>query len=296
VIGVLSSASYGSYSNAEDAFLKGLKEAGFIEGNGISIEWCWAQGRYDNLPSLANEILSRGLTVIVCFDAPAAFAAKAATIAVPIVFATGADPIETGLVDSFRRPSGNLTGVTTLISALLSKQFEFLGELLTAKHNIAFLANVNNPNIQSYAPEVKLASEAIGRPVQMLTVRTEVDIDAALTTIHHQVDALVVAADPLFIARREQIVSLAARYALPTIYPSRVFCEVGGLISYGSAFVPSYRQVGNYTGRILKGAKPVDLPIQQSTQLELVINLKTAKALGLTIPSSLVARADEVIE
>jgi putative ABC transport system substrate-binding protein len=183
-----------------------------------------------------------------------------------------------------------------LISALLTKQFEFLRELLLADHKIAFLVNVTNPNIRTYAPEVEIASKAIGRPVQMVTVRIEADIDAAFTTIQHQANALVVAADPLFIARREQIVALAARYAVPTIYPVRFFPEVGGLMSYGTSLPNSYQQVGTYTGKILNEAKPTDLPVQQSTNIELVINLKTAKALGLTISPSLLARADEVIE
>jgi putative ABC transport system substrate-binding protein len=234
--------------------------------------------------------------VIACLDAPSAFAAKAATGTIPIVFLTGADPVETGLVDSFGRPSGNLTGVAILIVALLPKQLEFLGELLPTTSRIVVLANPSSPNFQTYAPEAEVASKTLRRHVQMLTARTEAEIDAAFTTIHHQADALVVVADPLFFTRREQVVALAAQYVVPTIYPSRYFSEVGGLISYGTAFVPSFQQMGNYTGRILKGAKPVDLPVQQSTQVELVINLKTAKALGLTIPPSLLARADEVIE
>jgi putative ABC transport system substrate-binding protein len=303
VVGVLGSAAWLPESpggaappGTVEAFLKGLKYAGFVEGQNVRIEWRWAQGQYDRLPSLASELVSRGVSVIACLDAPSAFAAKAATGTIPIVFLTGADPVKTGLVDSFGRPNGNLTGVAVLIIALLPKQLEFLGELLPTASRIVLLANPSSPNFQTYAPEAEVASKTLRRHVQILTARTEAEIDAAFTTIHQQADALVVVADPLFFTRREQVVALAAHYVVPTIYPSRYFSDVGGLISYGTAFVPSFQQMGNYTGRILKGAKPADLPVQQSTQVELVINLKTANALGLTIPPSLLARADEVIE
>jgi putative ABC transport system substrate-binding protein len=296
VIGVLSSASRGAYPGAENAFLKGLRDTGFIESQNIRIDWRWAQGQYDRLPSLTSELASSSVAVIVCFDAPSAFAARAATRTIPIVFVTGADPVKTGLVDSFSRPGGNITGVSNLLSALLAKQLELLGELLPAEHKIAFLANVSNPNFQTYEPEAEVVSKATGRSVQMLTARTEAEIDAAFTTIHHQADALVVVADPLFIARREQFVAQAARYAVPTIYPLRWFTEIGGLMSYGTPVLTLYEEVGAYAGKILKGAKPAGLPVQQSTNTELVINLKTAKALDLTVPQSLLARADEVIE
>jgi putative ABC transport system substrate-binding protein len=295
-IGVLSSASYGSYPGAEDAFLKGLREVGFIEQSGLTIEWRWAEGQHGRLPSLASELVSRSVSVIVCFDAPAAFAAKAATGTVPIVFLTGADPVKTSLVNSFSRPSGNLTGVAVLIIALLPKQLELLGELLPTANRIALLANPTNPNFQTYAPEAEVASKTLRQRLEMLTARTEAEIDAAFTAIRDQADALVVVADPLFVARREQIVALAARYAVPSIYQVRWFTESGGLMSYGTPVLILYKQVGNYAGKILRGAKPVGLPVQQSTNIELVVNLKTAKALGLTIPPSLLARADEVIE
>jgi putative ABC transport system substrate-binding protein len=298
VIGVLGSTHHGAHPGADEAFAKGLKDAGFIEGNGISIEWRWAEGQYDRLPSLASELVSRGVTVLVCFDAPAAFAAKAATKTIPIVFLTGADPIKTGLVDRFSRPSGNLTGLAVLVIALLPKQLEFLEELLPQANRIALLANPTNPNFQTYAPEAEIATDVLRQRLEMLTARNEAEIDAAFKTTHYQVDALVVVADPLFTTRREQIVTLAARHAVPTIYSSRLFTEIGGLMSYG---IPeygwnAYEQAGTYAGKILKGAKPTDLPVQQSTNVELVINLKTAKTLGLTIPPSVLARADEVIE
>jgi putative ABC transport system substrate-binding protein len=296
VIGVLSSGSHGAYPGVEDAFLQGLKAAGFVEGQNISIDWRRAQSQYDRLPSLASELVSRGVSVIACLDAPAAFAAKAATRTIPIVFATGGDPVKTGLVDSFSRPGGNVTGASNLVSALLTKQLELLREVIPTEQQISLLVNSNNPNFQTYEPEAEFASKAIGRPVQMLTARSEADIDAAFTKIQRQAVALVLVADPFFIIRREQIVALAARYAVPTVYPFRWFPDIGGLMSYGTPTATHFRQVGIYTGKILKGAKPADLPIQQSTGTELVINLKTAKALGLTIPPSLLARADEVIE
>jgi putative ABC transport system substrate-binding protein len=296
VIGVLTSVSRAAAPpGVEDAFLKGLKDAGFVESQNVSIEWRW-ESQYDHLPSLASELVSRGVSVIACLDAPSAFAAKAATGTIPIVFLTGADPVKTGLVDSFSRPSGNLTGVAILIIALLPKQLELLGELLPAANTIALLANPTNPNFRTYAPEAGVASQALRQRLEVLTASTEAELDAAFAAVRQQADALVLVADPFFIARREQVVALAARHAVPTVYAHRLFPEVGGLISYGTAFVPSFQQVGNYTGRILKGAKPADLPVQQSTHVELVINLKTAKALGLTIPASVLARADEVIE
>jgi len=296
VIGVLSSASYDSYPGTKDAFVKGLKGAGFIDGSGISIEWRWVQGEYDRLPSLANELVGRGATVIVCFDAPAAFAAKAATRTIPIIFVTGADPVRTGLVDSFRRPGGNITGVSNLISALLTKQLELLGELLPTAHMIALLTNPTNPNLQTYAPAAEAANKALRQRLETLKAQTESDLDAAFAMLHQQASALVVVADPFFVARREQVVALADRYAVPAVYPNRLFPEVGGLMSYGTPILTSYQQIGTYAGKILKGAKPADLPVQQSTNVELVINLKTARALGLTIPASVLARADEVIE
>jgi putative ABC transport system substrate-binding protein len=278
------------------AFVQRLKDTGFIEGNNISIEWRWAEGEYNRLPSLAGELVSRGVAVIVAFDAPAAFAAKAATKTIPIVFVTGADPVTTGLVDSFSRPSGNLTGVTFLVSMLGPKRLELLRELLPSTSTFALLVNPNNPNVAADAPETEAAANALGRHLEVLTAITERDLETAFTTmVERQAGALVVMADPFFFARREQLIALAARYAVPTIYPWREFAVDGGLMSYGGAFDLN-KQVGVYTGKILKGAKPADLPVQQSIKLELLINLKTAKALGLTIPPTLLIRADEVIE
>jgi len=297
VIGFLGSGSFAGERLRLAAFVQGLKDTGFIEGNNISIEWRWAEGQYDRLPSLAGELVSRGVAVIVAGDAPASSAAKAATKTTPIVFMTGADPIKTGLVDSFSRPGGNLTGVFILVSMLGPKRLELLRELLPSTSTIALLVNPSNPNVVD-APETEAAANALGRHLEVLTASTEGDLEAAFTTmVRRQAGALIVMPDPLFFLRREQLVALEARYGVPTIYPTRDFTEIGGLMSYGinlSLDLP--QQAGTYTGKILRGAKPADLPVQQSIKLELVINLKTAKALGLTIPPTLLARADDVIE
>jgi putative tryptophan/tyrosine transport system substrate-binding protein len=297
VIGFLGSASSDTIPDRLVAFVQGLKDAGFIEGNNISIEWRWADGQYNRLPSLVGELISRGVAVIVCFDAPAAFAAKAATKTIPIVFVTGADPVKTGLVDSFSRPGGNLTGVFVLVSMLGPKRLELLREVLPSISTFALLVNPSNPNVVD-APETEAAANAIGRRLEVLTASTEGDLEAAFTTmVRRQVGALIVMPDPFLYVRREQLVALAARYGVPTIYPSRDFTEIGGLMSYGTNLSRDLvHEAVTYTGKILRGAKPADLPVQQSIKLELVINLKTAKALGLTIPPTLLARADDVIE
>jgi putative ABC transport system substrate-binding protein len=298
VIGFLASGSSDAFPGLLAAFVQGLKDTGFIEGNNISIEWRWAEGQYNRLPSLAAELVSRGVAVIVAWDAPAAFAAKAATKTIPIVFGTGADPVKTGLVDSFSRPGGNLTGVTYLISMLGPKRLELLSELLPSTSTMALLVNPNNPNVAADAPETEAAANALGRRLEVLTASTEGDLETAFTImVRRQAGALIVMPDPLFLSRREQLVALAARYAVPTIYPWREFAVAGGLMCYGTSLsLDIGKQAGTYTGKILKGAKPADLPVQQSIKLELVINLKTAKALGLTIPPTLLIRADEVIE
>jgi putative ABC transport system substrate-binding protein len=260
-------------------------------------EWRWAECQYNRLPSLVDELVSRGVAVIATGDAPASSAAKAATKTIPIVFMTGADPVKTGLVDSFSRPGGNLTGIFVLISMLGPKRLELLRELFPATSTFALLVNPSNPNVVD-VPETEAATNAIGRRLKVLNASTEGDLEGAFTTmVERQVGALVVMPDPLFFQRRAQLVALAARYAVPTIYPAREFTESGGLISYGPNLLRDIiQQAGIYVGRILKGTKPADLPVQQSIKLELVINLKTAKALGLTIPPTLLARADEVIE
>jgi putative ABC transport system substrate-binding protein len=297
VIGFLGSSSPDTFAGGLAAFVQGLKDTGFIEGKNISIEWRWAEGQYNRLPSLVGELISRGVAVIVAFDAPASSAAKAATKTIPIVFVTGADPVKTGLVDSFSRPSGNLTGVFLLISMLGPKRLELLRELFPSTSTFALLVNPSNPNVVD-APETEAAAKAIGRRLEVLTASTERGFEAAFTTmVKLQAGGLIVMPDPLFFLRREQLVALAARYATPTIYPAREFTENGGLMSYGNHLsLDIIEQAGTYAGKILRGAKLADLPVQQSIKLELVINLKTAKALGLTIPPTLLARADEVIE
>ena len=296
-IGILSSMSYGSYPGTEVAFAEGLKEIGFTEDRNVSIEWRWAEGQYNRLSSLAGKLVSRGVAVIVGFDGPASFAAKAATTTIPIVFVTGADPVKTGLVDSFSRPSGNLTGVSILFGSLGQKHVELLRELLPTAGTIGVLFNPDNQNAPAYRAQIEVAAKAFRQRLEVLKASSEDDFEAAFRTLVRQrADALVVTPDAFFYARRERLVALAASRAMPAIYPVRWFPEVGGLMSYGPSTRDLLRQVGIYVGKILKGAKPADLPVQQSTTFELVINLKTAKALGLTVPATLLARADEVIE
>jgi putative ABC transport system substrate-binding protein len=296
VIGFLSGVSSDTFPGVVAAFAQGLNDTGFIEGNNLSIEWRWAEGQYNRLPSLAGELVSRGVAVIVAFDAPAASAAKAVTKTIPIVFSTGADPVKTGLVDSFSRPGGNLTGLFVLVSMLGPKRVEILSELLPSISTIALLVNPSNPNVVD-APETEAAANAIGRRLEVLNASTERDLETAFTTmVERQAGALVVMPDPFFFARREQLVALAARYAVPTIYPFREFAVAGGLMSYGGSLPDVYRQMGIHTGKIVRGAKPADLPVVQAVKIELVINLKTAKTLNLTFPITLLGRADEVIE
>ena len=297
VIGVLGSASYGAFPGTEAAFIEGLRNIGFIEGANISVEWRWAEGQYNRLSQLAGDLLSRKVAVIVTWDAPASLAAKAATKTIPIVFLTGVDPIEIGLVQSFSRPSGNLTGIYNLIAGLGPKHLDLLHELLTTARMIVSLLNPDNPNAHAYALQTQAAADALGLRLQVLTAHTEADLESAFgIMVQQRADAMLVTADPFFIAQREQIVALAAGHAIPAIYAFRWFTDRGGLMSYGAAVAGFYRQLGTYAGRILNGAKPVDLPIEQNIRYELVINLKTAKRLSLTVPPSLLARADEVIE
>jgi putative ABC transport system substrate-binding protein len=297
VIGFLGSGSPDTFPSGLAAFVQGLKDSGFIEGKNISIEWRWAEGQYNRLPSLVGELISRNVAVIVAFDAPASSAAKAATKTIPIVFASGADPVKVGLVDSLSRPKGNLTGISAVLSLLGPKHVELLHELLPAANTIALLANPGNVNFKTYEPEIRAAADRLKQHLEVLTASIESDLEAAFATmVQHRVGSLIVMPDPFFISRSKQLVALAARHAMPAIYPLRIFADLGGLMSYGGDIVDLYQQVGIYVGKILNGAKPADLPIQLSTKVELVINLKTAKALGLTIPPTLLARADEVIE
>src|SRR6202021_2521581 len=299
VIGVLTGFDFPNFFSevGMPAFVQGLKDAGFVEGRNINFEIRQAaDGHYDRLPALAAELVGRDVGAIFAGDHPSAFAAKAATKTFPIVFATGADPVKVGLVDSLSRPKGNLTGISVIISALGPKRVELLHELLPAANTIALLANPGNVNFKTDEPEIQAAADGLKQHLELLTASTESDLEPAFATmVQHRVGSLIVMPDPFFISRSKQLVGLAARHAMPAIYPTRIFTDLGGLMSYGGNLVDLYKQAGIYLGKILNGAKPADFPIQQSTKLELVINLMTAKALGLTIPPTLLARADEVI-
>jgi putative ABC transport system substrate-binding protein len=298
VIGWLSALSdTSSVAGSIAAFYQGMREIGFVEGKNVSIEYRWADGHYDRLPALAAELVSRNVTVIWVFDLPSAFAAKAATKTIPIVFQIGADPVRVGLVESFNRPNGNLTGMTAYFSVAGPKRVELLHELLPAVNTIAVLGNPSNENFQLDTPDILAAADALKLRLEVLTASTENELEEAFATmVQHRLGALVVVPDPLFFDRREQLVQLAARHMIPAIYPSRVFTDLGGLMSYGSGLKDLFQEAGIYVGKILKGARTTDLPIQQSTKSEMVINLKTARTLDLTLPSQLLALADEVIE
>jgi putative tryptophan/tyrosine transport system substrate-binding protein len=300
VIGFLGSASPrggAAPPSSVTALRQGLSETGYVEGQNVAIEYRWAEGHYDRLPALAAELVGRRVDLIVASGGDvSALAAKSATSTIPIVFISG-DAVERGLVASLARPGGNLTGVSILTVELMPKRLELLSELVPQAGVIALLVNPNNANAERIMRDVQEAARAKGVQLQILKAATESEIDAAFATlVQLHAAALVVGADPFYNSRREQLVALASRYAVPAIYQWREFAEAGGLISYGSSLMAATRQVGIYAGRILKGAKPADLPVQQPTTFELVVNLNTAKALGLTVPPSILARADEVIE
>jgi putative tryptophan/tyrosine transport system substrate-binding protein len=297
VIGFLNSASLEGYAPYAAAFRKGLQEAGYVEGQNVTIEYHWAEGQYDRLPALAAHLVQRKVSVIAATSTPAALAAKAATSTVPIVFTTGGDPIKLGLVASLNRPGGNVTGVSNLITELGSKRLGLLRELVPATTVVATLVNPDFQDAESQLRDVEAAARSLGLQLIVLSARSEREIDAAFATIARQGGgALLVTVDPFLLARRDQIVALAARGAIPALYPVRDFALAGGLMSYGTDFADSYRQCGVYTGRIVKGEKPADLPVQRSVKFEFLINLKTAKALGLSVPNSMQLLADEVIE
>jgi putative ABC transport system substrate-binding protein len=279
-------------------FRQGLNEIGYVEGQNLAIEYRWAEGRYDRAPDLAADLVRRQVSVIVAVSgAPMAFAAKAATSTIPIVFNQGLDPVQLGLVASLNRPGGNITGVTALAAETIGKRLDLLHGLLPTAAVIGLLVNPINPVAASETTNLESAARELGLQTHVLEARSPSELDAAFESlVDLRAGALVVSADPLFTNNRGQVVGLAARYAMPAIYAWRLFPEAGGLISYGADLVDAYRQTGVLTGKILKGAKPADLPVQQAVKLDLVINLKTASALGLTIPPLLLARADEVIE
>jgi putative ABC transport system substrate-binding protein len=278
-------------------FREGLIDAGYVEGQHVRIEYRWAEGNYDRLPVLAAELVGGKVDVIAAFTPPSALAAKGATSTIPIVFAVGIDPIAAGLVASLARPGGNLTGVSFLVVDLTAKLLELLSELVPRANVIALLVNPTNPLTERLTKVAQEAARAKGVQISFLKAGTEREIDAAFTSLSQlKAGALVVGADSFFAAQRDQLVALASSHAIPVIYPFREWVTAGGLVSYGPSLTDVYRQAGSYAGKILKGAKPADLPVQQPTRFELVINLKTANALGLSVPQALLARADEVIE
>jgi putative ABC transport system substrate-binding protein len=298
VIGFLSSRSPGESAAVVAAFHQGLGEAGFIEGQNIAIEFRWAEGQYDRLPALAADLVNRRVALIIAAggDLPA-LAAKAATSTIPIVF-TGSDfPVKVGLVASLSRPGGNVTGASLFTSELEAKKLSLLREMVPKTLLIAMLVNPTNPSAEADIGDVQTAAAAVGQRIFLLRAGNEREIDVAFEMVVHQrANALLVAHDPYFLSRREQFVAQAAYHKVPAIYEFREFVLDGGLMSYGSKITDNYRLGGSYAGRILKGAKPAELPVQQPTKFELVINLKTANALGLAVPPTLLTRADEVIE
>ena len=298
VIGFLHQGSPEAYAKFVAAFRKGLGEIGYVEGRNVAIEYRWAHGESDRLPELAADLVSRSVTVIATpGSAAATLAAKAATATIPIVFMTGADPVQTGVVASLNRPGGNITGVGSMNVGLGAKQLGLLHELLHRAARFAVLVNPGNPQSQSVITDVQAAALTVGSQLEIITVTTNRDINTAFTrAVQKRADALVISPDPLFTNRLVQLATLAARHAMPAIYALREFAEVGGLMTYGSNFTDLFRQAGNYTGRVLNGEKPAELPILQATKFESVINLQTAAALGLEVPPTLIARADEVIE
>jgi putative ABC transport system substrate-binding protein len=280
------------------AFRRGLAEAGYVEGRNLAIEFRWVEGEYDRMPAMVVALLQRQPTVIAVVGSTAAVqAATAATEITPIVFAIGADPVKFGLVASINRPGGNVTGVSFLANLLVAKQIEVLLELIPGAATVGFLVNPNNPNAESDTNDARRAAGTVGRKLVVASARTGDDIVAAFAVLaQERANALLIAPDPLFISGRERVVSLASRYALPTMYNSRDYVSAGGLLSYGPDQRDVYRQTGVYVGRILRGEKASDLPVVQPTKFELVINSKTATGLGLTLPPTLLARADDVIE
>jgi len=298
VIGFLHPTSPEASGNRLRAFRQGLKDVGLVEGENVTIEYRWADNQFDRLPALAAELVQRRVAVIATGGPPAAFAAKEATTTIPIIFVVGGDPVRLGLVTSVARPGGNLTGINFLAVELAAKRLGLLRELVPGAMRIAVIVNPANPNYtESTLRDVGSAARAMGLQIQVFNASTIPEIDGTFAAlVSERPDALFIANDPFLIDRRAQLAQLAARHVLPTAHQDRLYAEVGGLMSYGANLGDAYRQVGLYTGRIVKGAKPADLPVVQSTKFELVINLQTARVLGLDVPPTLLARTDEVFE
>jgi putative ABC transport system substrate-binding protein len=299
VIGVLGSESADIFDDRVRTFRQGLSETGYIDGRNVATEYRWAEGQYDRLPAMAADLVRRQVTMIATMGGiPPVLAAKAATTTIPIVFAIGADPVTSGLVASLNRPGGNITGVTNLNLELLPKRLELLHELVPRAASIGVLVNPANPTVaDSNARDLQAAARTLGLELHLLQASAEPDFTTVFTTlVQLRASALVISNDGFFASRGEQLAALATRYAVPAIHSFRSFPAAGGLMSYGGSLTDEYRLAGVYSGRVLKGERPADLPVQQSTKVELVINLKTVKALGLTVPLSLLTRADEVIE
>jgi putative tryptophan/tyrosine transport system substrate-binding protein len=296
VIGFLSSTSPQPYTGYADAFRHGLAETGYVEGQNVVIEYRWAEGHYDRLPGMVSDLVGRQVAVIVATGGPPAMAAKMVNT-IPVVFAVGYDPISAGLVASLNRPGGNRTGVSFFGVSLVAKRLELLRELVPAATVIAILLNPRNSNADELAGDAREAARSVHQRIEIVRAGSDAELDSAFEKVTElRAGALLVGADPFFNDRREQLVARVAQFRVPANYELREFASAGGLMSYGASLGDSYRQVGIYAGRILKGEKPADLPVVQPTKFELVINLKTAKELGLTVPPPLLARADEVIE
>jgi ABC-type uncharacterized transport system substrate-binding protein len=298
VVGFLNAQSADSLTHAVAAFRQGLNETGYAEGRNVAIEWRWAEGQGDRLPALAADLVQRQVAVIASTGGdPSVLAAKRATTTLPIVFTMGGDPVALGVVASLNRPGGNITGITQITVLLDPKRLEVLHELMPGITLVAVLRNPNNANAQTQVQALQAAARTLGIELRFVSAATEYEIDAAFATLAEmRIGALVVASDPFFNGRRQQIVAQATRLAVPAIFHQREFALDGGLMSYGTSVPDMYRQAGIYTGRILRGEKPADLPVQQSSKVEFVVNLKTAKTLGLSFPLPLIGRADEVIE
>ena len=296
VIGILSGTN--REARLLDAIQQGLKEAGYVEGRNVAFEYRWAEGRFDRLPGLAADLVNRKVAVIVAMQsATAPLAAKAATTTIPVVFSIGGDPVKLGLIASLNRPGGNVTGATFLVNSLAGKRVEFLKEAVPKASVIGLLVNPKNPAAPGEIADVQAAARKVNVQVHMQNASNESDIDAAFASFaQHRITALTFAADAVFNSHRAQLISLSARHRVATMYFFREFANAGGLMSYGGFDTDAYRLAGGYAGRILKGEKPADLPVQQSTKVELVVNLKTAREQGVPIPPSLLARADEVIQ